>query len=100
MDALKEIKEMTEHLWRPIETCPENTFVLTFATWGDFPYIFVSKFRWYETSEWETISESSGASGARRQIRQEKKTKVRDWGHSYGGDYWMPLPDGPPVIEE
>lgn len=98
-DSLKEIERMAERLWRPIETCPEKTPVLTYASWGDYPYVYVSEFRWKETTEWETISESSGASGCRRQIRQEKKTRDREW-TGWGGDFWMPLPDPPPTIEE
>lgn len=85
--------------WQPIETCPENTWVLLPAEW-DSPPINISKFRWVEFSEWETIHESAGASGARRQTRQETKTKRRVWDngigeHNMGSDYsrWMPLPE-------
>jgi hypothetical protein len=85
--------------WQPIETCPENTWVLTYAEWRDAPQIEIGKFRWIENSEWETVSESSGASGARRQIRQEKITREREGEcGGYGGDYWMPLP-APPAAQ-
>lgn len=84
--------------WEPIATCPENTWVLLYAPWSDAPYISVGKFHWVKFSEWETVSESSGASGARRQIRQEKITQEQEWepGGGWGGDYWMPLPGPPP----
>lgn len=90
--------------WQPIETCPENTWVLVHEEWNN-PDVAVSKFAWKSFSEWETVSESSGASGARRQIRQEKVFKNRVWDNGIGemGDggyhYWMPLPE-PPVRAE
>lgn len=80
--------------WQPIETCPENTWVLVHARWMDAPNIKISKFRWVRYSQWETVSESSGASGARRQTRQERITKEREW-EAGSGDYWMPLPGLP-----
>lgn len=86
--------------WQPIETCPENTWVLLAEPWSD-PRVAISKFAWKTFSEWETVSESSGASGARRQTRQEKITRGRVWENGVGelgsGDYefWMPLPEEP-----
>ena len=82
--------------WQPIETCPENTWVLCWASWETEPPIAACRFRWRQCSEWETVKESSEASGARRQIRQEKITREREWeGAFWGGDFWMPMPDAP-----
>jgi hypothetical protein len=79
--------------WQPIETCPENTWVLTYASWGDPPYVFISKFRWVELQEWVTESETVNA-GGRRKIVQEKILKERQW-EGWGGDFWMPIPAPP-----
>lgn len=81
--------------WQPIETCPENTFVLVWRGWDDQP-ASVSKFKWVEYSEWETVSESSGKSGTRRQTRQEKLIREREWEDGGSPEYWTPLPDPPP----
>lgn len=88
---------MTE--WQPIETCPENTWVLVWAPWREeYSGIGIGKFQWLERSEWETVSESSGKSGARRQVRQEHITKEREWDGD-SGDYWMPLPAPPSRVQ-
>lgn len=81
--------------WRPIETCPENTSVLVWCEWDEDERVHVDKFRWIERSEWETVSETAGKSGSRRQIRQEIITREREW--SRGGSYrhWMPIPEAP-----
>ena len=87
-------------MWQPIETCPENTWVLVFAPWGDPPQIEASKFNWVTEREWETVSESSGTSGARREVREEKITRAREWESGTNlYDWWMPLP-APPDLEK
>ncbi|MDE2099563.1 MAG: hypothetical protein KGL39_20085 [Patescibacteria group bacterium] len=81
--------------WQPIETCPENTWVLTYASWGDPPYVFITKFKWVERTQWDIESESRNEKG-RRQIMQERKEREREW-DTWGGDFWMPLPQPPQI---
>jgi hypothetical protein len=87
--------------WQTIDTCPENTWVLLAEPWAEAPSMAISKFRWEKRSAWEIVNESSGASGARRQTRQEKIATHRVWDNGLGqlgdGDYkhWMPLPEMP-----
>lgn len=81
--------------WQPIETCPENTLVLVWCEWDESEPVHVDKFHWTERSEWETVSESSGKSGARRQVRQETVTREREWDHGGSYQHWMPLPEPP-----
>jgi hypothetical protein len=82
--------------WQPVELCPENTWVLIYVDWDDEHPYRVGKFQWVTDSSWETVSESSGASGARRQVRQEKIERFRQWDDGTSGPYpWMPLPEPP-----
>jgi hypothetical protein len=85
--------------WQPIETCPENTLVLLWRGWDECP-VAVDKFEWVEYSEWETVSETSGKSEARRQIRQETIIRKREWYQGGTPEYWMPLPDAPDVTQQ
>ena len=85
---------MTQGTWQPIETCPENVLVLLWRGWDEC-LVAVDRFRWVEYSEWETVSESSGKSGARRQIRQETIKREREWDQGGMPEYWMPLPEPP-----
>lgn len=83
--------------WQPIETCPENTWVLIWRSWEDFPGMKVERFQWRTYSDWETVSESSGESGVRRQIREEKILREMEWEDGATGTdgFWMPLPEPP-----
>ena len=78
--------------WQPIETCPENTWVMVYAPWEDQSYR-ISKFRWGTVHKWEVVSETTHASGKRR-ISEERHEKFRDWDGS-AGDWWVPLPEAP-----
>jgi hypothetical protein len=78
--------------WQPIETCPENTWVLLYAPWEDQPYK-VGKFMWSTSHGWEVESETQHASG-KRQVRRERIERFREWDYD-SGDFWMPLPAAP-----
>lgn len=84
---------MTE--WKPIETCPENTWVLVAYPWMDSSEdIAVDRFRWITVIEEEIESEQRNAKGRRRVI-QEREEKVREWTHGASPDWWMPKPEVP-----
>jgi hypothetical protein len=81
--------------WMPIETCPEDTWVLVGRSWADPPdHVAVDKFRWVTEIEEEVESESTNAKG-RRRIVQEHHKRVRQWDSGGAPDYWMALP--PPI---
>ena len=81
--------------WRPIETCPENTWVLVGRTWAEPPEdVSVDRFQWATEIEEEVESESSNAKG-RRKIIQEHHRRVRRWESGGAPDLWMPKPELP-----
>lgn len=82
--------------WQPIEVCPENTWVLLHAEWEDTK-CKIGKFRWERRARWSIESISVAASGARREIRQEKISAHRVWddGCVDGYTLWHPLPELP-----
>lgn len=81
--------------WQPIETCPENTWVLVGRSWAEPPeHVCVDKFRWVVEIERTVESETRNAKGARKVI-QEHERQVREWDSGGQPDYWMPLPAPP-----
>jgi hypothetical protein len=81
--------------WQPIETAPENTFILTYSPANsDEPYA-IDKWRWHSWTEQNIESESANAKGKRKVIH-EITHRERNWEANWGAEFWMPLPD-PPV---
>ena len=80
--------------WQPIETAPENTWILTYSPDNtDEPYA-VDKWRWRYWTEETVQSETTNAKGRRKVIQEERKQE-REWSQNWGAEYWMPLPDAP-----
>jgi len=73
--------------WQPIETCPENTWVLVYAPASNKPYIHSCCFKWVENEQWDNVD---------KETKKKRIYRERQWmGGSWGGDYWMPLPSPP-----
>jgi hypothetical protein len=85
--------EAERQKWLPIETMPENTLALTWASWD--PEIGISLFRCVKRVEQHVEHESHNAKG-RRRIIQEVEVQEREWeGSHHEPTHWMPLPAAP-----
>jgi len=85
-------------MWQPIETAPENVYILTWSSYNtDEPYS-VDRFRWKAEIVEEVQSETRNASG-RRKVIQERTERTREWSRAWGAEYWMPLPAPPQLID-
>jgi hypothetical protein len=74
----------------PIETAPQNTWILCYRDIGDDPKIFVDKYREI-TREEENLVSSKG----NRRIYEILEIVEREWVAGYCHSHWMPLPEPP-----
>lgn len=76
--------------WQPIETCPPNTWVLTYAPWEDLKF-HICRYKPVTKTEDVLVSEKGNF-----RIYETVERQKRDWdGTSWGGEFWMPLPAPP-----
>ena len=75
--------------WQPIETAPENTYILVWKPYLEPNVVEVDRFRWVELSEDEFVRQRGNEKTYRTVTRRD-----REWEKS-GGDWWMPIPAPP-----
>ncbi len=80
--------------WLPIETAPENTWILTFGDWQD-PPVGISLYR-NERRVIDRVEHESMNDKGRRRIVQEETVTNREWdGYHWEPTRWKPLPPAP-----
>jgi hypothetical protein len=77
--------------WQPIETAPENTYILVWKPYlSEDERICLDRFKWVTHREDELVRER----GNERTYRTVEK-REREW-ESSGAEWWMPQPAPPP----
>jgi hypothetical protein len=80
--------------WQPIETAPEDTYILV---WKDYldenERIAIDRFKWVTREEEVFVRET----GNGERVYRTDKRREREWEVS-GAEWWMPVPAPPPGL--